>query len=163
MLAQNTNEVIPDNSVSIVETTNPDAPQKSFKTKFSTIYYTNDTDLDDFIWRLGGQKLEYTSDPQLASNRVDKLVNRVQMILDMWPKDFQIDIYLHRGTLKPNETAYYESKTNSIHISVDYTSDGVMAHELAHASIDHYFPTPPPTKMQEILAQYVDKQLWSNY
>ena len=140
-----------------------ETPQKVFKTKHTSVHYSNDQDLDDFIWRLGGQKMEITNDPELASSRIDRLVNRVQMILDMWPENFQIDIQLHRGPLKNNKVAYYEYQTKTIHICVDYTSDGVIAHELAHANIDQYFPSSPPSKMQEILSQYVDSHLWSDY
>ncbi|MBN2121394.1 MAG: hypothetical protein JW734_10125 [Candidatus Omnitrophica bacterium] len=136
---------------------------KSFLTKYSTIYYTQDKDIDDFIWRLGGQKLEFATDRNLASSRIDRLIKRTQMILDMWPKDFKVNIYLHRGVLQPNRVAFHDSKSNSLHICVDYASDGVVAHELAHAIIDQYFPLSTPTKMQEILAQYVDRHLWSDY
>ncbi len=134
-----------------------------FQTKHTTIYYSQDKDIDDFIWRLGGQRLEFTNDPKMASYRIDRLVERVQTILDMWPQNFRITIYLHRGVLSANKVAYYENKSKTIHVSVDYTSDGVVAHEIVHANIDQYFSIPPPSKMQEILAQYVDQNLWSDY
>jgi len=137
--------------------------QKIFKTKYSTVYYNNDKDIDDFIWRLGGQKLEFVNDPQLASNRIDRIISRVENILDMWPKNLSIPIYLYRGTLKPNKVAFYEHKSKSIKISIDYTSDGVLAHEIAHAVTNQYFSSSPPSKVQEILSQYVDKHLWSDY
>jgi len=107
--------------------------------------------------------LEFPDDLQLASNRIDRIIYRVQTILDMWPKNFRINIYLHRNALESNKVAYHDHKSKSIHISVDYASDGVVAHEIAHAVINQYFPTPPPSKMKEILSQYVDKHLWSDY
>ena len=137
--------------------------QKTFQTKYTTIYYSEDADIDDFIWRIGGQRLEISSNPELASHRIDDLVDRVQALLDMWPPNFQVAIFLHRGALKANETAFYEKSERAIHVSVDYASDGVLAHELAHASIEAFFAVPPPSKMQEILAQYVDKHLWNDY
>ncbi len=138
-------------------------PAKVFQTKYTTIYYPLDKDIDDFIWRLGGQRTEFDQNPQLASFRIDRLVDRVQTVLDMRPKNFQIAIHLYRGPLSANQVAYYEKKTKTIHVSVDYASDGVVAHEIAHATIEQYFPIPPPSKMQEILAQYVDKYLWNDY
>jgi len=135
----------------------------SFKTKYTTVYYSQDKDLDDFIWKLGGQRLEFSKSTQLASNRIDRLVNRVQLILDMWPDDLAIPIYLVRGALESNEAAYYNEHTRAIHICVGYASDGVLAHEIAHAVINRYFASPPPTKIQEILSQYVDAHLWSDY
>lgn len=136
---------------------------KVLNTKYTTVYFSQDNDLDDFIWRLGGQRLEFRQDRHLASNRIDRLVNRVCVILDMWPNNLKIFIYLHRGVLELNKVAYYNEHTKAIRISVDYTSDGVLAHEIAHAVISQYFPSPPPTKAKEILSQYVDKHLWSDY
>jgi hypothetical protein len=46
---------------------------------------------------------------------------------------------------------------------VDNVSDGVFAHEIAHAVIYKYFPRPPSSTAQEVLTQYVDKYLWSDY
>lgn len=126
--------------------------QKLFKTKYTQIYYAQDADLDDFIWRLGGKKLEFANDPNLASTRIDRLVSRVQMILDMWPEKFQVTIYLYRGPLEKNEAAYYEYRSQSIHVSIDHASDGILAHELAHAAIDQYFAVaPPPAKCRRSL------------
>ena len=137
--------------------------EKVFQTKFTTIHYAEDAQIDSFIWRLGGQRLEYLNEPELASYRIDRLIERVSMILDMYPENFHIEIHLRQDPLPQNKIAYFEYDTNAIYSSVDRVSDGVMAHELAHAIIVRYFPTPPPSKVQEILAQYVDKQLWSDY
>jgi len=136
---------------------------KVFKTQYTAIYYAQDEHLDDFIWRLGGQRLEIVNDPKLASYRIDRLINRVETILDMWPKDFHVDVYLHGEPFPENPTAHYEHAPGAIHVYIDHASDGVVAHEIAHAVIVGYFGTPPPSKMQEILAQYVDKYLWSDY
>ncbi len=136
---------------------------KIFKTKYSHIYYSRDEHIDTFIWRLGGQRREFMDNTELASNRVDRIVNRVQTILDMWPDNFKVNIYLHPQALGPNKVAYYEYKTASLHFALDYASDGVVAHEMAHAIVNQYFPSRAPSKMQEILSQYVDEHLWSDY
>jgi len=138
-------------------------PGKIFKTKYTTIYYAQDKDAADFIWRLGGGRIAFPADSALAANRVDRVIERVETILDMRPKNFTVNIYLHRGELGPDKAAYYDNRSKSIHISVDYTSDGVFAHEVAHAIISQYFSAIIPTKIQEILTQYVDKYLWSDY
>ena len=56
--------------------------------------------------------------------------------------------------------AFYSHKTKTIHVDVSSITDGVLAHEMAHGVINFYFKTPPPAKMQKILAQYVDLHLW---
>jgi hypothetical protein len=137
--------------------------EEVFKTRYTAIHYSDEKDLNDFIWRLGGEKMDVPSNTELASNRIDRLIERVETILDMQPKNFKTDIYLRRGMLEAGRIAFYNHKTKSIYISVDYTSDGVVAHEIAHAVIDYHFSSPLPAKMQEILTQYVDKYLWSDY
>lgn len=136
---------------------------KIFKTRYAEIYYLKDEDIDAFIWRLGGNRMEFLDNFDLASNRVDRIVDRVQMLLDMWPENFRVKIYLHPEELDQNKVAFYEYQTDSLHFSVDYASDGVVAHEIAHAVINQYFPAGAPSKMQEILSQYVDEHLWSEY
>lgn len=137
--------------------------EKIFKTRYAEIHYAEDKDINDFIWHLGGHKLELMRDTVLAQNQVDRIIERVEAILDMWPKNFSIKIDLHRHKLEPNRVAYYDNKNGSIHISIDHATDGVLAHEIAHAVIHRYFSSPPPSKVQEILTQYVDRYLWSDY
>jgi hypothetical protein len=136
---------------------------KKFSTAYTDVYYLEDQDLDDFIWKLGGQRLDFSNESQLASFRIDRLIERVQTIIDMWPKEFRVPIFLHREVLSLNKVGYYDYQTKSLHFNVDYASEGVFAHELVHAVIDRYFPSAPPSKMQEILAQYVDEHVWSDY
>ena len=137
--------------------------EKIFKTKYTRVYYTEEKDMDDFLWRLGGSRFEYSSDTSLASNRIDRIIERVESILDMRPKNFNIAIYLDDGPLNPERRAFYDHKTRAIYVSVENSSEGVFAHEIAHAILNQYFSSPPPSKIQEILAQYVDKYLWSDY
>ncbi len=110
--------------------------EKIFKTKYTTIHYNDDKDLSDLLWKLGGARIDFTADKEMASNRVDKIIERVETILDMRPKDLNINIYLARGELKYNDVAYYRYKTNALYISVDKVSDGVFAHEITHAIIN---------------------------
>ena len=42
-------------------------------------------------------------------------------------------------------------------VAVDSVTDNIIAHEIAHAVINAYFVIPPPARMQEILAQYMDQ------
>jgi len=137
--------------------------KKIFKTKYTFIHYDDDKDMDEFVWRLGGGKFEFFSDVSLASSRIDRIVDKVMAILGMWTKAPRIDIFLYRGVLEANKAAFYDNKTKAIHISVENSSDGVFAHEVAHVVINQYFVTPPPSRTQEILTQYVDKYLWSDY
>lgn len=128
-----------------------------------------------FTQRIGGFK--YTSNgldnnPSNVKTRVDEIMGKVQATLDMYPSAFRISILLYpdyqtvekifrQFTMTGNvPLAFYSNKTKTIYVNVDSVTVGVLAHEMAHAVINFYFEVPPPAKMQEILAQYVDLHIW---
>lgn len=119
--------------------------------------------------------IEASKNPDVVKNRVDNIVERVSKLLDMYPSglNFNITLYpkdkdverafLSMGGLRTFETspiAFYSHKRRTIYVSLEKLSAGVLAHEIAHAIINVYFDIPPPERMQEILAQYVDRHLW---
>ncbi len=119
--------------------------------------------------------IEASKNPEVVKNRVDNIVERVSKLLDMYPSDLHFNItlypkdkdveraFLSMGGLRIYETApvaFYSHKRRTIYVSIEKLSAGVLAHEIAHAIINVYFDTPPPERMQEILAQYVDRHLW---
>ena len=55
--------------------------------------------------------------------------------------------------------SWYIFKQNAIYINAADVHEGILAHELAHAIIDHYLTIRPPRATAEILARYVDKHL----
>ena len=56
--------------------------------------------------------------------------------------------------------SWYIFKQNTIYINADDVHEGILAHEMAHAIIDHYLTIRPPRATAEILARYVDKHLY---
>jgi len=135
---------------------------KTFKTDHTSLHYAQDSLLSDFLWRIGGLKFDQNVEASLAKSRVDRIIERVQTVLDMYPEDFHIDIYL-TAPYKDGNIAFYSETTGSITVYVDRVTDGVLAHEIAHAVMYEYFEVPPPRKVQEILARYADLHLWQDY
>ena len=135
---------------------------KTLETDYTVIHYSNDAQLSDFLWKIGYLKLNPTIDSSVVENRVDRIVERVEAILDMYPENFGIDIFLHSGYTEGN-IAYYSERTKSITIFVERATDGVLAHEIAHAVINAYFQSILPPKLEEMLCQYVDSHLWQDY
>lgn len=136
--------------------------RKIFKTIYTDIFYSENRTLSDFFWRISGKRFDFLEDLNPARSRVDRIVNRVQSILDMQPDNFHIKINLF-AQYEEGMIALYSYKTNSIIVYADKVTDGIFAHEIAHAVICNYFPEPLPSKIQEILAQYVDRHLWTDY
>lgn len=148
---------------------------KNYKTQYSTIYYSTDKDLYSFTRNIESGFSFFSESPEknptLVKKKVDRVVERIAELLDMHPPDLYFNIYLYQ-TYKNIENAYkkigifgkapiafYSHRTKAIYVSLENITDRILAHEIAHAIINFYFGTPPPAKMQEILAQYVDKYL----
>ena len=114
----------------------------------------------------------------------DQLMRQVQLALDMNLPGLRVNIRLYSSneklaavyarileesspetyvewTLKsgPTPVAFYWKSTDTIYLQTEKLSAGIVAHELAHAVIDHYFVIRPPVKISEILCQYVQKRV----
>ena len=130
------------------------------ETRYTTVHYSENDQMNDFLWRITGQRLTGDSVLQNTRGRIDEIIERVQSLLDMHPAAFHFDIYLKK-TNEAGTIAYYSHETRSITAVASRVTDGVLAHEIAHAVMNAYFSPAPPEKSQEILAQYVDQHLWS--
>ncbi len=105
------------------------------------------------------------------SARLQFLLMRVEDILGMKPliAKVSIEVLGSRRDLQAkcfelvhaNEAykAFYAHGLRTIFSSEQDIIDSIIAHELGHAVIDHYFMVPPPSKVAELLAGYVDEHL----
>ena len=155
---------------------------KIYETNCCTIQYFDEEQLKTFALRIGA--IKYTGkgmddNPSNIKTRINEIMKKVQTSLDMYTSDLLVSIILYpdynslanvfkQYTLKGSVNtftdsvplAFYSHKTKTIYVDVSSITDGVLAHEMAHGVINFYFKTPPPAKMQKILAQYVDLHLW---
>ncbi len=148
---------------------------ESYETDCCSIQYYDEAQLNDFAFRVGG--IRYTSngldgDIETTGYRVDEIMEKVRSTLDMYPEEVVITILLYPDHDSLGEVfreitqeeyvplAFYSHSTESIYIDASSITEGMLAHEMAHATINIYYDEPLPAKTQEILAQYVDKHLW---
>ncbi|MCP3874536.1 MAG: hypothetical protein GY699_15445 [Desulfobacteraceae bacterium] len=108
---------------------------------------------------------------KIATLKIDSIFERVQEILDMRKKiqKIVVHVYSDRKSLEAAFVkvykqdcpfkAWYEYKTNTVSLNVKDMNEGMLAHELAHGIIDHFFKVRPPKDTAEILAIYVDRHL----
>jgi hypothetical protein len=106
-----------------------------------------------------------------AGRYVDQLFQRVQAVLEMPKHDMKVQIRLYRDqadlsaafeqiTARHTQApAFYWKETNAIYLNLERISVGILAHEMAHAVIAHYFIISPPEKVSELLCQYVDREV----
>lgn len=153
-----------------------------FSTEFSTVFYEKEVDLNTLdrlinlrfsdFYSLGRFEQDVAlSIEEILSNKFDAIFNKVEEILDMYPPRIhvRVNIYKTNDSLdaayeeifnEPNTaSSFYIYKTNTIYTVEDFISERILAHEMAHCIIDHYFVILPPVKIQEILAAYADVHL----
>ena len=105
---------------------------------------------------------------------LDKLRERVQLVLDLPVSRMKIRIKLHDdlkelsqayasridiGSKLNKAVALYEPSTKTIHLQTDYLRIEILAHEMAHAVIDQYFWVQMPQGMGEVLSQRVEEKI----
>lgn len=104
-------------------------------------------------------------------NKIDAVIEKVEAVLEMFPKDLKLTvmllasqkevqrIYSEKYGISVDYIAFYSRRYETIYISVDDAHIGVLAHEISHAIMDHYFGVPPPAKINEVLGQFVEIHL----
>jgi len=111
-----------------------------------------------------------TPEGQLAA-KCDTIFRRAQELLDMYPPGIHVTIKVarHHDQIRSvhaarygfgtEAIAFYMFENNTIYATMGELSESVLAHEMAHCIIDHYFGVRPPRKVEELLAMYVDAHL----
>ena len=156
-----------------------------FLTRFCTVFYEEGVDLEKVNRRINLrfsrfyshriQREKYgrnnLSTEDILSEKLDAIFVRVQEILEMYQPRISITINIYRDKYSldaayeeifnlPNESkSFYVYKTNTVYTTQDVLTEGILAHEMAHCIIDHYFVILPPRKIQEMLAVYADLHL----
>lgn len=155
-----------------------------YQSRFFTISYDNPDQLKKFARKVQPDALTSTLNKVFLGDSnnsngtnldrfIDRLFQRIQIILDMPMPKLHVGIELHWDQQEISEAyrqtmgtgtdsqAFYSQATNTIHLQVEKLSIGILAHEMAHAILDHFFVIRPPPKISEMLCQYVDKEISS--
>ncbi len=103
--------------------------------------------------------------------KADIIVEKVQVVLDMFPNKYRVRlvlladsgdvarVYKQRYGKNVNHIAYYSLSEKTIYISADDTRLRVLAHEIGHSVVDHYFKVRPPYNIHELMAQFAEKHV----
>ena len=148
----------------------------AIKSRYVTLKYPNQQVLKEFndnlrLPRSLSQRIKrrnvVTVEDQVIS-KIDFIVEKVEIVLDMFPDNLKFNLvllptrkdvaqvfYQNYGK-KVNHIAYYSLSQKTIYISVDDTKLRVIAHEIGHMVVDHFFDVRPPYKVHELMAQYAE-------
>ena len=155
---------------------------KRLETKHTIIKYMTFEDLRKFDSNIdyspGGWSLKSMFSAGDSKNpagsiatKLDALYEKVQGILGMRGKIKKVIIRVYPNTKELHKAyfsitgrkchirGWYIFEINTIYLNNDDVHEGILAHEMAHSIIDHYFSVRPPKNTAEILARYVDQHL----
>ena len=150
------------------------------KSHYVTLQYQGDTALlrqfnreliltRNLRYYLGKRNVVTVEDEVLA--KLDIIVEKTETVLDMFPANLHITVvllptardvaavYRSKYGKDVNHIAYYSLKENTVYFSVEDASLRVVAHEIGHAVVDHYFQVRPPYNMHELMAQFAEKHV----
>ncbi len=141
-------------------------------TKHTFIYYQCLKDLENFNRKINFKTSQESFDiANSVSDKIDAIFKKSQQLLGMQGfvnkitiKIFKNKQQLDRAYFKiykkdSNSRAWYTHEKLTVFIQLNDIHRGMIAHELAHAIIDHYLIIPPPKETAEILARYVDTHM----
>lgn len=155
------------------------AGAREAKSRYATLRYPSQEILNDFNDQIRfSRKLKYhlnkrnivTAEDEVLA-KIDTIIEKTEVVLDMFPNKLHIDIVLLETSRdvakmfkkkygkKANHIAYYSLSEDTIYISVDDARLKVLAHEVGHAVVDHYFKVRPPYNIHELMAQFAEKHI----
>ena len=149
------------------------------RSRYATLSYTDKQVLREFNDNLRiNRKLRYSmrkknvvtvADEVLA--KTDIIIEKVQIVLDMFPDKYHVRLVLvpdsddvarifkRKYGKRVRHIAYYSLSEKTIYISADDVSLRVLAHEIGHSVVDHYFKVRPPYNIHELMAQFAEKHV----
>ncbi len=147
--------------------------------RYVTVYYADKKLLHGFNDRLIlGRRLAYilrkqnpvtVRDEVLA--KIDIVIEKAEVVLDMFPDNLHINLvllpssdavdaeYKRKYGKNVNYISYYSLSEKTIYMSVEDMRLQVLAHEIGHAIVDHYFKVRPPYAIHELMAQFTEKHI----
>ncbi len=125
--------------------------------------------LGDSLGALMPKNTVTTGDEVLA--KVGLVTEKAETVLNMFPNNLHFTLILlpnsddvdrvfyQRYRKSVNYISFYSLSEKTIYISVDDANLHVLAHEIGHAVVDHYFKVRPPYNIHELMAQFVEKHI----
>lgn len=159
--------------------------EKIYKTKYFDVIYDHTEQLEQMAEKLRPGAVTATLNRIMVSSGgqeetlgslIDRLFKRVQMLLEMYIKKKRFIIRLYDSKQEILEAfertggavsqyqnskppAFYAHKKKIIYLQTRELHMGMLAHEMGHAIQFAYFVIAPPLKVQEMLCQYIDKEI----
>ena len=149
------------------------------QTRYATIHYESEKQLHELnrqlrlrgnlAYLLDRREVITVQDEVVA--KIDIIMDKVQIVLEMFPekltfklllfstaKDAQAELF-KRYQKKVNFISFYSRRENTLYLSAQHSELKVIAHELGHVVVEHYFDKSTPAKIHEVMAQYAVRHI----
>lgn len=149
------------------------------QTRYATIHYESERQLHELnrklrlsgnlAYLLDGRKIITVHDEVAA--KIDIVMDKVQIVLEMFPDKLAFKLLLFstaegaqaelfkRYRKKVNFISFYSRRENTLYLSAQHSELKVIAHELGHVVVEHYFDKSTPAKIHEVMAQYAVRHI----
>ena len=152
-------------------------PAKRIESRYFSIDIESGVDLEKLAAKLSvplsikGIIREPLPDAVGLSTQFDTLFLAASEIMDIRLKKFESKVKICRDALSLSDIAYnlfgqgvqaggfYVVALDTLYVDAENIDIYILGHELSHAVQTHYFIVPPPEKIQEVLASYVEYEL----
>ena len=103
--------------------------------------------------------------------KIDFIVEKVMVVLDMFPQQLKFSIAIHPGerevqkdfrkiyNVDVNYIAFYSPSVNRVFYSANNAHLRVVTHEIGHVVAENYFKISPPQRIHEVIAQFAEQHI----
>ena len=158
---------------------NPDARWMIYDTGYVSIWYKSEEALETLFKRVHITSLDkavlslfveskYSKERLRAG--IDGLFDRVGEVLEVSTEGLKVKMKVYETKRSMNAEvcplrekkgiAFYDPCRKIIYVSLDWADASVLAHEFTHALMDHYFDKPVPVLVDELVAKYIEENLY---
>jgi hypothetical protein len=148
----------------------------TLESRYAVITYDNAKDLKDFndelyMGRLKSQVRRSDTVEEEVVAKIDFIVEKVMLVLDMFPRQLEFKIRVHAGVKGVQQSfrelykmnvyyiAFYSPSQNTVFYSADDATLRVVAHEIGHVVAENYFTISPPQRIHEVMAQFAEQHI----
>lgn len=149
------------------------------QTRYATIHYEDVRQLHELNRQLRlSSNLAYLLDRREiitvqdeVAAKIDIIMDKVQIVLEMFPEKLTFKLLLfstaeeaqaelfRRYRKKVNFISFYSRRENTLYLAAQHSNLKVIAHELGHVVVEHYFDKSTPVKIHEVMAQYAVRHI----
>lgn len=144
------------------------------ESRYATITYFDQKDLRKFNNKLYMGRLQSqikgigNTIESEAVAKIDFIVEKVRLVLDMFPPNLKFSIVIHSNEknvqqefrdiykIEVGYIAFYSPSRNKVFYSANNAVLRVVAHEIGHVVAENYFTISPPQRIHEVLAQFAE-------